>query len=893
MTIRNLDKLLNPQSLVLCGASDREGSVGLKMTENVLKSEFKGNVWLVNSKRHQVQNRPCFHEVGDLPEAPDLAIIAVPPQAVVTTISQLAEKGTRAGIVLTAGMRENNLQQAMLDAAKPYCFRILGPNCLGLMLPYLHLNAGFAHLLPAEGNIAFISQSGAIVGAVSDWAASRNIGFSAMISVGDMADVDVGDLLDYFAADSKTQAILLYLEQVTQAKKFMSAARSAARVKPVIVVKSGRTANAMAAAKSHTGAMVGSDRVYDAAFRRAGLVRVDDLEDLFDAVEILSHVRLTQGEKLAIVTNGGGAGVLAVDALEGMGGGQLARLSTTTIDELNACLPASWSHSNPVDIIGDASPERYAASLKAVLSDSEVNAVLIMNCPTALVSSTKIAKKVTDVIKKFNKEKTVLTSWLGDNSARAARHIFNLAGIPTFDTPADAVRGFTYLTKHMKAKASLLRVPPSRSSDSTIDSATARKIIQSALSANRKILTEPEAKAVLSAYGIPVVKTVIAKTPEEVREAAESFLKSNAQEIVLKILSDNITHKSDQGGVILGLPTAQAAEMAAHEMAARIGKGNPQACISGFTVQPMIRRPHARELIIGISEDKIFGPIILFGTGGTAVEIINDHGVSLPPLDSNLAEDLMAQTRAYRLLGPYRNIPAADKEAIAQSLVCVSQMINDLPEILELDINPLLADESGVLALDARIMLQTPEAKHRMGNPRFCIRPYPKEWEKKKTLKNGRILSIRPIRPEDEQLYRVFLQKTKKEDIYHRFFCHIQSFSSEFIARMTQIDYARSMAFVALDNDSGEIVGTCRLAADPDYTKAEYAVLVRSDMKNQGMGWALMHLLMDYAKAEGIGELWGEVMSDNEAMIRMCRELGFKINQSNHDPALVEVRRLL
>jgi acetyltransferase len=876
VTVRNLDKLFAPRSAVLIGASDRPGSVGSKMTENFLGSGFKGPVWLVNPRHGRVHDLPCYADVESVPGIPDLAVIAIPPQTVPETVGSLGRKGTRAAVVVSAGLREQGLEQALLDAARPDCLRIVGPNCLGVMVPGVGINAGFAHAMPQDGDLAFISQSGALVSAVLDWSLSRNVGFSCMVSMGDMADVDVGDLLDYLAADTGTRAILMYLEQVTSAHKFMSAARSAARVKPVVVVKSGRHRDAAKAALSHTGAMAGSDIVYDAAFRRAGVVRVRDLEDLFDAAEILSRARPLRGDRLAVITNGGGAGILAVDGLEDRRG-RLATLSEATIATLNAALPPIWSKGNPVDVIGDAGPERYAAALEAVLADPGTDAVLVINCPTALASGAAAAEATVEAFRKSGKDKPILTCWLGDAMAAEPRRLFAEAGIPTFENPDDAVLGFTCLTSHMKAQEALMRAPPGLPAGFSADAKKARAIIRSAMDGGRSLLSEPEAKAVLAAYGIATVPTVSAVSSEEARDAAEEMLRAGADEVVVKILSDDITHKMDAGGVVLGLASAQAVEIAARDMMARIKRQMPDARIKGFTVQPMIRRPHARELIVGVAEDKTFGPVILFGSGGTAVEAIGDKAVGLPPLDLKLARDLMERTRIYRLLQGYRNVPGADLDAVALTLVRISQLIVDVSEIAELDINPLLADDQGVLALDARIIVQPSKAGR---DTRFAIRPYPNQWEKGVALRNGRAIFLRPIRPEDEKLYAAFMSRTSAEDLYHRFFSVIKDCPRDFIASLTQIDYARAMAFVALDVERGELLGVSRLAADPDYTRAEYAVLVRSDRQNEGIGWALMQQLVDYARAEAIGELWGEVMCDNAAMLKMCKDLGFTVERA-------------
>ncbi|MFC7047601.1 bifunctional acetate--CoA ligase family protein/GNAT family N-acetyltransferase [Emcibacter nanhaiensis] len=889
MTIRNIEKLFSPSSVALYGASDRKGSIGRTVMNN-LYADFKGTVWLVNPSHSEIAGVPCYRDTASLPGIPDLAVIAVPPRYVPDIIRDLGEKGTRAAVVITAGFRQEGLTDELVEAAKRHDLRIIGPNCFGLLVPGTGLNASFAHGMPLNGELALLSQSGAIISAILDWSRDAGKGFSAMVSMGDMVDVDLGDMLDYLAADTHTRAILMYLEQVTDARKFMSAARSAARVKPVIVIKSGRHAEAAKAAHSHTGALAGSDAVYNAAFRRAGILRVTDLEDLFDAAEILSHLKAVHGDRLAIITNGGGAGVLAVDRLIDFGG-TLADLSEETLARLDQALPDNWSKGNPVDIIGDAGPERYEQAMEIVLEDPCVDAVMVINCPTALASSTEAAKATLRSIdrnnRKFIHPKAVLTAWLGDGAAQESRALFAAEGYPTFHTPEDAVRGFSYLTRHARDQRALMQTPPSLPEGFHTDAAEARKVIAAATGSGRTLLTEPEAKAVLKAYGIPTVETVIAAHPQEVEKAAQQFLARGCKDVAVKILSVDISHKSDMGGVKLGLSDAATARQAAEEMLAAIGAALPEANIEGFTVQPMIRRPGAHELIIGVSEDATFGPIIMFGAGGTAVEVIRDTAMALPPLDLKLARDLMEETRVFKLLKGYRDRPAAHLSAIELALVRISQMVAELPEITELDINPLLADEAGVIALDARIVAgggeAAPEGKL---NPRLAIRPYPSEWEQRETLPEGRSILIRPIRPEDEKYYDVFMEKTDPEDIRLRLFVPLRKLQHEFIARLTQIDYARAMAFIAIDPDSDEMLGISRLAADPDNVRAEYAVITRTDMKGHGLGWALMQRLIHYAEAEKIEELWGQVAIENHTMLQMCRELGFEIHQEPTDASL-------
>jgi len=891
MTIRNLDSLLAPRTIAMIGASERQGSVGAIVTRNLLDGGFQGDIWLLSPSRDEVAGTRAYRTVDALPGVPDLAVICTPPDTVPGLIGQLGAKGCRAAVVITAGLR-GALKQAMLDAARPYLLRIQGPNCVGLMLPPLGINASFSHVMPAAGKIAFLSQSGALITGIVDWAVSRSIGFSHVVSMGDMADADVGDLLDYLAGDRNSHAILMYLESITAAPKFMSAARRAARAKPVIVIKSGRHASGASAALSHTGAMAGADQAYEAAFRRAGLLRVQEMAELFGAVEVLAKNPHLNGERLAIITNGGGAGVLAADRL-GDFGKDTAALSPATLARLDAALPATWSHANPIDIIGDAPPARFAAALDAALDDPAIDAALILNCPTALSPSLDAAKAVTGVIAARAADgralKPILTSWLGVAAAAPSREHFAAHGVPTFDTPADAIEAFWQLVRYARAQRELMATPPSLPDAIFKDGAQAGAIIAAALAAGRTVLSEVEAKALLGGYGIPITATQIVKTPAEAQAASMSVIAKDGA-CVLKILSQDISHKSDVGGVRVDLATPFHVRDAAEKMLARIALAIPDARIDGFTLQPMIRRPRAHELILGISVDPTFGPLVTFGAGGTAVEVIRDVAQALPPLDLNLARDLMAQTRVWKLLQGYRDRPSADIDAIALTLVRLSYLAARHPEIREIDINPLFADETGVIALDARVRIADAQSDPRTP---MAIRAYPSEWERRLdfTARAPQIgeIYVRPIRPEDEALYADFFAHIDKDDIRMRFFSPNVSLSHRFLARFTQIDYAREMAFIALAKDTGAMLGVARFMADPDFVAGEYGVLVRSDLKGLGLGWALMTQLIDYARASGLAQMYGEVLAYNTTMLAMCRELGFNTVPSDSDPALVHV----
>ena len=887
MTIRNLNFLLKPRSIALIGASIKPGSVGSITARNLRAGGFAGPIWLVNPKYGSIEGEDCYPSISALPAAPDLGVLVTPPATIPELVEQLGAQGTRAAVVITAGIRRD-LKRQMLEAARPNLLRIQGPNCLGLMLPRIGVNASFSHKPPLSGDLAFVSQSGALITAIIDWARGRNVGFSQVVSLGDMADVDFGDMLDYLAGDVQSRAILLYMESVINAPKFMSAARRAARSKPVIVVKTGRSTSGAKAALSHTGALAGADAAYEAAFRRAGVLRVRELDELFSAAEILARHPSLTGERLVVLTNGGGAGVLAADRLSDLGG-TLATLSEDTRSALDAVLPPTWSHGNPVDIIGDADSARYAAALEVVLASDDTDAILVMNCPTALASSTDVAEQVTAVVERHKTTvrgtKAVIANWLGDEASRDARSLFARKGIGSFATPAEAVDGFMYLVRYARAQEELMRIPPSLPASFVVDRAKADVTIKTAIAAGRSILSEVEAKQLLVAYGISTVPTEIASDPAEVAVLASAFIAEHGA-CVVKILSDDISHKSDVGGVRLGLERAAEAQQAAADMLQRIARYKPEARIIGFTVQPMIRRHRAHELILGMSVDDAFGPLLMFGAGGTAVEVLRDTAYALPPLDLKLARDLMKQTRVWNLLQGYRDFPAAHVNAIAEALVRLSSLVVQHPEILEVDINPLLADADGVIALDARVRIDTTR------RPRIpmAIRAYPAEWSREIDAGRAGQVHIRPIRPEDEALYQDFFAKVTLSDQRLRFFTAAPNLSHRFLAQLTQIDYAREMAFVAIAKADGRLLGVVRMVADPDYTRAEFAAIVRSDLKGCGLGWQLMSHLIAYARAEKLQQLHGSVLAENTTMLQMCRELGFVVEPQPGDAGVRTAR---
>ncbi len=890
MSIRNLDFALKPRSIALIGASERVDSVGRRLFENLRGAGFTGPIFPVNPHRDEILGVRAYRSVGALPAAPDLAVVASPAATVPAIIDELGRCGTKAAVVISAGFSEMTasggaaLQQAMLDAAKPHLLRIIGPNCVGILAPGAGVNASFAHLTPKPGGIAFVTQSGALLTAMLDWADSRGIGFSHLLSLGGMADVDFGDLLDYLANDESTTAILLYVEAITHARKFMSAARAAARGKPVIVCKSGRHSESARAARSHSGALAGSDAVYDAAFRRAGMLRVFALEDLFSAVETLALARRTIGDRLAIVTNGGGFGILATDRLLDEAG-RLAELGPGSIAKLDAVLPSAWSHGNPVDIVGDASPDRYRQALNIVITDPDVDAILVLNCPVAVASSLDSAGVVVEAYAR-HRAKPLLTSWVGGDHQMVSRRLFDEHRIPSYDTPEEAVRAFMYLVDHQRSQTALLETPPSLPVALSPDRRAALDIVERTLRHGGGWLDANDARSLLAAYEIPVLQSIACATPSDAAAAAARL----GVPVAVKISSPDITHKTDVGGVVLDLADAEAVRAAADAMLRRVSAAQPQARDLAFTVEPMAPAGrNAFELLVGAHEDAQFGPVIVFGHGGTAVEARADTALGLPPLNLSLAREMISRTRVFKLLRGYRGLPAVDLDAVSLNLMRVSQMLIDLPHVVELDINPLLVDATGAVALDVRVRVAAPI---HAGTRRLAISPYPSELEESVALDDGRTLLLRPIRPEDEpSLHEAFARLTPQE-IRLRFFVAMRSLTHVMAARFTQIDYDREMALVLTEAGIAgktKIYGVVRIHADPDHERAEFAILVWREVGGRGLGTLMMNRIVAYARARGIGELFGQVLRENRRMLVLCRELGFSVRPDDDDPTYVTV----
>src|SRR5215471_8348598 len=888
MSTYRLDKLFSPRSVAVAGASPRDTSPGRAVLRNLRAAGFEGSVSLVNPRYGEIEGIKAVKSIQERRQAPDLLVIATPPQSVPGIVAAAGEKGAATALIITAGLGhgDGSLADACEKAARVTGLRLIGPNCLGVLVPRAKLNASFATQLPRPGDLALISQSGAIVAGLIEWGAGRSVGFSGVTSLGDQIDVDFGDLLDFFALDPGTRAILLYIESINDARKFMSAARAAARAKPVVVVKSGRHAQGAKAAQTHTGALAGADAVYEAAFRRAGLLRVLDLDELFAAAETLGRVRPFPGKRLAILTNGGRVGVLAVDRLVDLGG-TLAAISSETRKKLDAALPPIWSRANPVDIAGDADATRYVAAFEALLEDRENDAILVMNVPTALASADAAARSIAACAQthrsSFIRPKPVFAVWVG--SSDATTPIFEAAGIPSYATESDAVRGFMHLVRYREALEALMATPPSLAQDFTPDVAAARGVVENAVRRGSTWLDPIEITQLLAAYSIPVAPALLARNGDEAAAAARPFL-AEGSGVVVKILSPDIVHKSEVGGVRLNLTSERAVRDAVADIFARARAVRPDARITGVTIHPMVLRPKARELIAGVADDPTFGPVIVFGRGGTAVEVIGDKALALPPLDLELARGLIGRTRVSRVLKAYRDVAAADVDAVALLLVKLAQLAADLPELRELDLNPVLADQNGLIAVDARIAVAPVEAARRgpSGHPRFAIRPYPKEWERHAALRDGTKILVRPLRPEDEPLYGPFLAAVTQQDLRLRFFAPVKEFGHTFVARFTQIDYARAMAFIAIEESSGNMLGVVRLHADANYERGDYAILVRSDLKGRGLGYLLMQMIIEYTRAEGLKTIEGQVLAENTAMLAMCRELGFSISPDPSDP---------
>lgn len=880
MSLRNLAKLLDPSRVAVIGGSDRAGTVGKVVVDNILAGGFRGEVFVVNPRAQVVEGASWLADAEHLPDGVDLAVIVTPPACVPETIAKLGARGVPAAMIITTGVT-GALREAVLAAARPSGLRIIGPNGLGLIAPHAALNASFARGAPRPGRLGLISQSGALVSGVIDWANAKDLGFSAIISAGDMADVDFGDMIDLLAADPHTDAILLYVEGVTDAAKMLSAAHAATRFKPVIVLKAGKTASGRRAAASHTGALTGDDAVHRCAFERAGMVVVENLTDLFEAAEVLRIARRPRGPKLAIVTNGGGAGVLAADAMAG-GAVELAVLSPVTLRRLDGVLPRAWSHGDPVDLIGDASGDRYATALAAVLDDDAVDALLIINCPTALTEPAILAQAIGRAVQAARgrgRFKPVIGCWLGEDNRRCAEVALAAAEVPVFETPDAAVQAFAHLLSARHGRQGLAATPRPPGDRARRDAA--RAIIDEARLTARTLLSEVDSKAILKLYGVPTIETRRAGDAKDVAAACEGL----ASPYAIKIISPQISHKSDVGGVVLNLPDAVAATAAAREMAAHLEQERPDAHLEGFAVETMAPSG-GQELIVGLTQDSTFGPVIAVGAGGKAVEVLADHALGLPPLDPRLAKAMIDRTRISRLLAGYRDEPAADLDAVIATLEAVSALAEDLPDIVELDINPLRVDARGAVALDARMVISGQPTTRQPA----ILSPPAEAWAELIT-QGGQAVHVRPAGPDDRALLADFFSRLSPEDLRLRFLSPVRTLDDERLSLMCDLDYRRVMTFLAFDSKGDDLLATAMLAGGPDPERAEVAVAVRSDLKGHGLGWTLLEHALDYARARGIKIVESVESADNAPALRLEEEMGFSARVSPGDTGLRIVER--
>jgi len=888
-----LNKVFEPSSIAVIGASDREGSVGHQVLANLLHGGFKGTLYPVNPGSETVQGLPAYKSISAIDHPVELAVIAIPADSIAGVLRECGEHGVQGAVVLSAGFAETGRaglarQREVVDIARTYRIPLLGPNCLGIMRPTIGLNATFAKSGARAGHVALVAQSGAFCTALLDWADHEGFGFSAVASLGATANVGFGEVLDYLAVDHETRSILLYVEGITNARSFMSGLRVAARLKPVIVVKSGRSELGTRAAVSHTGALVGSDRVFDAAIHRAGAVRVHSVGELLSAATILAAGTRVEGPRLAVVTNGGGPGVMAADRASDLDV-PLAELSGKTVKALGAVLPSFWSHGNPVDILGDADADRYGAATDVVLADPGVDGVLVLLTPQAMTYPTACAQAVIDAARKH--AKPVLACWMGESLVAEGRRLFAAAGIPEFRSPEAGVNAFGYLASYRRNQAALLQAPGPLSEHREPDVEGARLIIENALGERRELLSAPESRAILTTFKIPTAPSVNVSSAADALVAAETL----GLPVAMKINSPDITHKSDVGGVRLNIREPRSVRTAYREMMDAVAAAAPGARIEGVTIEPMHERPNAREIMIGIARDPVFGPVISFGAGGTAVEVFADNQVALPPLNEYLGREMISGTRMAKFLDRFRNLPRADHEALLGVLQRVSEIACALPEVVELDINPLLVDEAGVIAVDARVVVRRQtDAIGRYGH--MAIHPYPTELVSNWQLPDGTDVVVRPIRPEDARIEQSFVERLSEQSRYFRFMQKVEKLTPLMLARFTQIDYDREMALVAVVNDGradAEMLGVARYVSYPDFETCEFALTVSDERQRQGIGQQLMRRLMSVARDRGIEIMEGEVLADNRKMLALTERLGFRVVRDAADMSVVKVRRHL
>ncbi|MBW6460428.1 MAG: bifunctional acetate--CoA ligase family protein/GNAT family N-acetyltransferase [Bacteroidales bacterium] len=879
MAVRTLQKIFRPQRIAIIGVSNDPNSVGGITLKNLVGGGFQGVVYPINPKHEAVMGIPCYKDVKSLPKIPDLAVICTNAKSVVGIVRECGEAGIRGIIIMSAGFKETGEEgmkleeQVMAEVKKFEGMRVIGPNCLGIIVPGYNMNVSFASGMPKKGHVAFISQSGALCTSALDWAQEENIGFSYFVSIGNTMDVGFGDLIDFFGQDPNTRSIILYVESIMKARQFMTAARAFARKKPIIVYKAGRYPESAAAAASHTGAMASEDAVYDAVFQRAGVARVFDIGDIFNFTELMARKNIPRGRDLAIITNAGGPGVMATDSLISMNG-KLTKLSDETMKKLNDFLPPFWSHGNPVDVLGDASPERLAKATKIVLEDPEVDAVLVILTPQAMTNPTASAQEVAK-LSEFT-TKPIMAAWLGGQSMREGINIFNKHGISTYDTPEGAIRAFMTLANYSRNLDSLFETPKDFPVSFTLDRKKVRKEFVGKHFTKERILSEDISKALIAAYGIPTTQPQVAKSAIDAADIANKI----GYPVVMKIHSPDITHKSDVGGVVLNIKDEDGVWNNFKNMTRGIKEKMPEAKIEGVTIQPMVNVKDASEMILGIKKDPVFGTVLLVGMGGVGAEVFQDTKLAFPPLNERLTRTMIRSLKIYPFLKGYRGAPAKDIEKLIEVIIRLSYLAADYPEILELDINPLLVTTNDVIALDARIVIdqelvgkELPEFSH------LLMHPYPDKYTKPAKLADGSKILLRPIKPEDEPLWLELLGSCSKESIYSRFRYNFHYDSHEIATQFCFIDYAREIAIVAevTENGKKKLIGVGRLIADLDHETVEYAVLISDAWQKKELGTILTEYCVEIAKQWHLKRVVAETTKDNQAMITVFKKLGFTV----------------
>ncbi|MGO9112222.1 MAG: GNAT family N-acetyltransferase [Thermoguttaceae bacterium] len=884
MSIRNLDKIFDPQRIAVIGANETATSVGYTVFRNLSASDYQGVVYPVNPRFEAVQGIPAYKDIESVPAVVDLAVICTAAPIVPEIVRSCGEKGIPGIVILSAGFREAGQSGRELEGAirheqrKFDGMRIVGPNCLGIIVPRLHLNASFAAMTPAPGHIGFISQSGALCTSVLDWAMDEGIGFSHFVSVGNMLDVSMGDLIDYLGSATETRSIILYIESIGEAREFLSAARAFARTKPIVAYKAGRFPESAQAAASHTGAMAGVDAVYEAAFQRAGIERILEIDDMFDCAELLARQLSPKSDRLAIVSNAGGPGVMTTDALIARGG-RLAALAPETIEELNQFLPECWSHGNPVDLVGDAPPERFSRALETVLKDKNVDAALVILTPLAMTDATATARAVANVATQARKP--VLAAWMGSRVVREGIQVLNAMGVPTYKTPAKAVQAFLHLVSYARNLTILHETPRDLPIEFGLDRRQRRTAFQALLAEGRDVLSESLSKALLESYEIPVTRPHAARTADEAVQAAEGL----GYPVVVKIESPQISHKTEVDGVILNLPNSAAVCAAFQQITARARQMRPDAEIAGVTVQKMIGYANSFELILGTKRDPVFGPVIMVGMGGVAAEVFQDRALGLPPLNDVLARRMLESLKSWPLLRGYRGKPGGNIDRLIEIIMRFSYLVADYPEIQELDINPLLVTPEAVIALDARVVVdrqppgRTPVGREVRPYSHLAIQPYPEEYVTQRKLKDGTVVALRPIKPEEEPLWHDLLTNCSTQSRWFRFNYVFKQTTHEMASRYCYIDYDRELAIVAEVEEQGErkLIGIGRLVADVDHQVAEYAVIVVDRWQGRGLGGLLTDYCLELAKKWGVKQVVAEIAKDNSRMLATFRNRGFEI----------------